>query len=369
MNILITGADGFIGKNLVTRLNELAEFKVSKFVRNDNDSHLTEKLSKAEIVIHLAGENRPEDEKEFQIGNTDLTNQLCKILKDQNRPVRLIMSSSSQAILDNPYGRSKLAAEGIVEEFSRHPGCSAVIFRLPGVFGKWCKPNYNSVVATFCHNVANDLPLTITDPKKIITLVYIDDVIDQIINLLRERKTDGLIRKTITPEYKVSISSLASQIKLFEASRNNLAIERVGTDFTRALYATYISYLPKNKFHYDILFHKDQRGTFVEILKTKDSGQFSFFTINPGKIRGGHYHHSKVEKFLVIKGKAKFAFKNIITNEFFEINASADNPKIIETIPGWSHNVTNDGDNEMIAILWANEVFDKKKPDTISSVI
>ena len=369
MNILVIGADGFIGKNLVTRIHELPQFTVSTFVRGDSDEMLKNKLFDVDTIFHLAGVNRPTSEEGFQIGNVDFTHRLCNFLRELKKPVRLIVSSSSQATIDNDYGKSKLAAEGCVELFAKDTGSSVVIYRLPGVFGKWCKPNYNSVVATFCHNLANDLPITINDPSRELTLVYIDDVITSFIGFLSEDRPKGLLRKSVTPEYSTTLADLAYQIKKFGNCRRDLLSERVGKDFTRALYATYVSYLPKDKFQYQIPLHEDPRGVFVEMLKTKDSGQFSYFTAHPGITRGGHYHHTKTEKFLVIKGNARFGFRHIITGEAFEIDISAGSPKIVESIPGWSHNITNVGDEEMIVMLWANEIFDKDNPDTISSVV
>ena len=369
MNILVTGADGFIGKNLVTRLHELPQFTVSTFVRGDSDETLKNKLFGVDTIIHLAGENRPTSEEGFQIGNVDFTHRLCNFLRELKKPVRLILSSSAQAALDNAYGKSKLAAEGCVELFAEDTGSSVVIYRLPGVFGKWCKPNYNSVVATFCHNLANDLPITINDPSRELTLVYIDDVITSFVGFLCEDRSKGLLRKSVTPEYRTTLADLAYQIKKFGNCRSDLLSERVGKDFTRALYATYVSYLPKDKFQYQIPSHEDARGVFVEMLKTKDSGQFSFFTAHPGITRGGHYHHTKTEKFLVIKGNARFRFRHIVTDEVLSVDTSGKTPTIVETSPGWSHDITNSGDDELIVMLWANEIFDQDKPDTIASTI
>ena len=369
MNILVTGADGFIGKNLVWRLNELDNFTVTTLVRGDSDESLKDKLSTANAVIHLAAENRPDNEESYITGNVDLTNRLCNFIRELKKPIKFIFSSSTQACLDNAYGNSKLAAEKCVESLADEIKSSVIIYRLPGVFGKWCKPNYNSVVATFCHNIANDLPIKIHEPSTKITLVYIDDVISSFIDLLSENINQGLFRRSVAPEYKITLSDLASQIKKFRNCRSDLITERVGKDFTRALYSTYVSYLPKDKFDYQIPAHEDERGIFVEMLKTHDSGQFSYFTAYPGITRGGHYHHTKTEKFLVMKGLARFKFRHIITDETFEIEVSSSIPKIVETIPGWSHDITNIGDEEMIVMLWANEIFDKDNPDTILSKV
>jgi len=239
------------------------------------------------------------------------------------------------------------------------------LYRLPNVFGKWCKPNYNSAVATFCNNIANDLPIQINDPAALIRLVYIDDVLDGFMRLLDERPA-GVARCEVSPEYSISVGELAAQIGQFKAGRESMVIEAVGTGLTRALYATYLSYLRPETFSYTLPVHADLRGRFVEMLKTRDSGQFSFFTAHPGITRGGHYHHTKNEKFLVIQGRARFGFRHVITGETYEILTDGEMPQVVETVPGWSHDIENIGSNEMIVMLWANEIFDRNHPDTIT---
>jgi UDP-2-acetamido-2,6-beta-L-arabino-hexul-4-ose reductase len=369
MKVLVTGAEGFIGKNLVTRLGELSSFEVIKFLRSDSEDILRAQLTNADAVIHLAGENRPKDPNEFNVGNAQLTDRICDLLTELELKIPILFSSSTQATLNNDYGMSKKLAETSIENYSKLSGCSAAIYRLPGVFGKWCKPNYNSVVATFCYNIAHGLAIKVDHPDYLIKLVYIDDVVDSFIEWLREPFCPGLSRNTIHTEYDISLGELAELIEKFPNSRKSLVSERVGTGFLRALYSTYISYLPLNKFKYTIPCHEDERGVFVEMLKTKDSGQFSFFTAHPGITRGGHYHHTKTEKFLVIKGNARFRFRHILTDEVFSIDTSGKTPRIVETIPGWSHDITNNGDDELIVMLWANEIFDHNKPDTITSII
>ena len=369
MRIFITGAEGFIGKNLIVRLGECPDFEVIKGVRSDSHDNLRDKLSKADAVIHLAAENRPENPADFVVGNIQLTDTICRLINELGLKVPILFSSSTQATQDNDYGRSKRQAEAIIETYGASIGNSAVIYRLPGIFGKWCKPNYNSVVATFCNNIINGLPIQINDPECIIKLNYIDDVVDSFIAWLIQPFPNGLARNTVYPEYEVRLGDLAEQLAGFADSRTNLVTDRVGTGFLRALYSTYVSYLPSNKFEYTIPCHGDERGVFVEMLKTKDSGQFSFFTAHPGITRGGHYHHTKTEKFLVIKGNARFRFRQILTDEVLCIDTSGKTPTIVETIPGWSHDITNNGDDELIVMLWANEIFDHDKPDTIASII
>ena len=369
MRVLVTGADGFIARNLVTCLRECDDFEVSTLVRNDSESSLRDKVADADAVVHLAGENRPSSVEKFTEGNSGLTFRLCSVIRELDRSILLILSSSVQAALENPYGQSKLASEAYVEALAQESDNPVVIYRLPGVFGKWCKPNYNSVVATFCNNIANDLPIQINDSSALLELVYVDDVVSSFIEVLRRENLRGASRVSIEPTYSTTLSALAQQISAFKYCRTTLISEPVGTGFARALYATYVSYLPQDQFAYSIPVHEDERGVFVEMLKTKDSGQFSYFTAHPGITRGGHYHHSKTEKFLVIKGNAHFGFRNILTDTTFSIKTSGHDPRIVETIPGWAHDITNIGDDEMIVMLWANEIFDRDQPDTITSEV
>lgn len=365
MRILVTGSKGFIGSNLVVRLSETKDHEVIGFDCDDSLAGLQDKIRQVDAVVHLAGINRPKDVKEFEAGNADLTTHLCDLIAVTGRRIPLILSSSIQAGLANPYGESKLSAERAVEALAEKTGNPVAIYRLPNVFGKWCRPNYNSVVATFCHNIANDLPIKINDPSTLLSLVYVDDVISSFMKALTY-PCEGLCRKEVAPVYSIALGDLAAQIDAFKACRESLVSERVGSGLVRALYATYVSYLPSTKFAYEIPRHGDERGMFVEMLKTQDSGQFSFFTAHPGITRGGHYHHTKTEKFLVIKGAARFGFRHIVSGEHFELFTSGDKPQVVETVPGWTHDITNVGDDEMIVMLWANEIFDRERPDTIA---
>lgn len=363
--ILVTGSRGFIGKNLLVRLGELKDCEVVEFARGDSVDLLPGLVAGADAVIHLAGENRPKNVEDFALVNTDLTRAVCDAIQASGKKIPLIFASSTQAEQDNFYGRSKRAAEQVVEQMARDTANSAVIFRLPGVFGKWCRPNYNSVVATFCHNIANDLPIQINDPTAHIRLVYVDDVINEFIDALGDIETD-IVSGEVKPEYSISLGELSDQIHAFKNCRASLVTECVGAGLTRALYATYVSYLPTEKFVYDLPRYSDERGVFVEMLKTPDAGQFSYFTAHPGITRGGHYHHTKTEKFLVIKGKARFGFRHVLTDQTYELVTSGDTPQVVETVPGWSHDITNIGDEEMVVMLWANEIFDRDHPDTIA---
>lgn len=365
MRVLVTGSGGFVGKNLVVRLGELSGFEVLSFDRGDALDAMPDKLRKADAVVHLAGENRPRNEADFVRGNTDLTKSLCAAIQAIGRNIPVILASSIQAGLSNPYGLSKRAAEQAVEQLAAQTGNSAVIYRLPNVFGKWCRPNYNSAVATFCHNIARDLPIQINDPLTELRLVYVDDVVSELLRALGSM-ANGLRWGEVIPVYTITLGDLAAQIAAFKNCRSNLVSERVGTGLVRALYSTYVSYFPPSSFAYDLPRYGDERGVFVEVLKTVDSGQFSYFTAHPGVTRGGHYHHSKTEKFLVIKGSARFGFRHIVTNETYELSTSGEVPQVVETVPGWTHDITNVGGDEMVVMLWANEILDRVHPDTFA---
>jgi UDP-2-acetamido-2,6-beta-L-arabino-hexul-4-ose reductase len=373
MKVLITGVNGFVGKNLQLRLKERKDVEVLCFTRENSASELAALLQGVGFVFHLAGVNRPQDPQEFVSGNADLSHALCAALAAMaasGRAIPVIYSSSTQAANDNPngnpYGLSKRAAELALFNLQAQSGVPVHVFRLPNVFGKWCRPNYNSAVATFCHNIARDLPIQIHDPAAPMTLVYVDDVVERFIELMdgADAAADSEGFETITPQYTTRVGELADQIMAFKRSRSSLITERVGTGWVRALYSTYVSYLPTESFRYQVPQHGDARGVFVEMLKTPDCGQFSYFTAHPGVTRGGHYHHSKTEKFLVIKGQARFQFRHMHTGESYELATCGDKAEIVETVPGWTHDITNIGHDEMVVMLWANEVFDRTQPDT-----
>ena len=366
-SILITGSNGFIGKNLVSRLEELGSFSIETFTRENSIDDLFQLVKKVDFIVHLAGVNRPNDNSEFNSVNRELTEIICDAIYSAKKNTPLLFISSIQAEYQNPYGKSKLAAELLVKKLADEVGNSVFIYRLPGVFGKWCKPNYNSVVATFCHNISHDLPIEV-DPSAELTLVYIDDVVFELLDVIQNNKT---IKDTylVQPEYKITVKKLAEQIYKFRDSRNNLYLEEVGSGLTRALYSTYVSYLDPEQFSYSVSFNEDERGIFCELFKTKTNGQFSFFTAHPGITRGGHYHHSKTEKFVIIKGKALFRFRNIDNNITYEIVVSCSELRVVDTVPGWTHDITNIGDDELIVMIWANEIFDKQHPDTTLSEV
>lgn len=368
--VLITGAQGFIGKNLALHLAERRDVEVVSFTRETPLEALPDLLEGVHAVFHLAGVNRPQDPQEFTTGNAGLTRALCAALEAQaQRGARLplvIQTSSTQAANESPYGRSKREAELALFDLQQRHGVPVHVFRLPNVFGKWCKPHYNSAIATFCHNTTRGLPIQVNDPAAPLTLVYVDDVIARFMQLMdgAEASFDAQGFATLTPQYSTTVGDIARQIQGFRASRETLVIDRVGTGLTRALYATYVSYLPPEDFAYALTRHGDARGVFVEMLKTPDCGQFSFFTAHAGITRGGHYHHTKTEKFLVIQGQACFRFRHMLTGETHELHTHAERPQVVETVPGWTHDITNTGTQEMVVMLWANEVFDRERPDT-----
>lgn len=366
MRVLVTGANGFIGKNLLIHLQEKKTIEIVTLLKNEPASSLSSKLDGVDFVFHLAGINRPLEEKEFIAGNTNLTKDLCAAIKKTGRKIPVIYTSSAQAEIQNAYGASKKDAENALVELHSETGSLVYIYRLPNVFGKWCRPNYNSAVATFCHNIANGLPVTINDPKAEVKLVYVDDVVKAFVKIMEELPVLSNFPE-VHPVYKVTVGELVKEIQSFRDERQtSLVVGSVGVGFARALYATYISYLRPEQFSYKLIKHEDSRGEFVEMLKTKESGQFSYFTAHPGITRGGHYHHTKTEKFLVVKGKALFRFLHLTTGEKYEYYTSSAVPEIVDTIPGWSHDITNVGDDEMIVLLWANEVFVREHPDTVS---
>ncbi|MBO3655744.1 UDP-2-acetamido-2,6-beta-L-arabino-hexul-4-ose reductase [Acinetobacter bereziniae] len=363
MKVLITGANGFVAKNLIQYLSEKENIEILKYYRDSTEQELEQLVLDAEWIVHLAGVNRPKSDAEFIEGNISLTEKICDILRENKKKTPIILSSSIQAERANVYGQSKLGGEQALTKLNQENENPIYISRMVNIFGKWSKPNYNSAVATFCYNIANDLPIQINDPNALIRLVYIDDVVETIWDILNQ-KYPANESFEIKPEYQISVGQLAETINGFKGSRESLIIDRVGKGLTRALYSTYLSFFSPKQFDYTVTKYGDDRGVFVEMLKTPDAGQFSYFTAHPGITRGGHYHHTKTEKFLVIKGKALFKFKHVITGEFYQLETSGEEPRIVETVPGWTHDITNIGDDEMVVMLWANEIFDRSKPDT-----
>lgn len=363
MKILITGSEGFIAKNLIEHLKRDGNLKLYLFNKKDSLNILESYVKEVDFIFHLAGVNRPKDVNEFYEGNSNLTKTIVKILKENNKKTSILLSSSIQSDLDNDYGKSKLEAENVLIDYSNSTGAKVFIYRLTNVFGKWSKPNYNSVISTWCHNIANGLDIKINDEKVELNLVYVDDVIKSFIEQLKIEKIKDYYVKVETI-YKKSLGEIRDLLFSFRDNRTTLVIPNVAFGFERALYATYLSYLNTNNFSYILNGHKDERGTFYEILKTLDSGQFSLSATAPGITRGNHYHHTKNEKFLVVRGEALIEFRHIVTNEIISYPVSDRKMEIVEMIPGYTHNIKNTGNEEMILLLWANETFDQNNPDT-----
>lgn len=352
----------------MVHLAERADVEILRYARNDNAGTLAAHVAVADFIFHLAGVNRPVSNDEFETGNFELTKTLCDLVSEAARKAPVVFSSSTQAVMDNPYGRSKRRAEALLTSAGSRFDFPVHIFRLPNVFGKWARPNYNSAVATFCHNIARGLPIRLDDPTTLITAVYVDDVVAKFLEVL-DHRPPPVATTAVEPQYSITVGELAAQLQAFADSRTSLISERVGVGLVRALYATYVSYLPPEDFSYTTPRHADARGVFVEMLKTLDSGQFSFFTAGPGITRGGHYHHSKTEKFLVLRGEARFRFRQINTRELIELTTSDAESRVVETIPGWTHDITNIGSDDLIVMLWANEIFDRSAPDTYAQAV
>jgi UDP-2-acetamido-2,6-beta-L-arabino-hexul-4-ose reductase len=375
VRVLVTGAGGFIGRNLLSHLSRREDVEVIRYTRDDHRAGAPLALDRVDFVFHLAGINRPQDPRDFATGNADFTRRVCDEIADvaraTGRRIPVLFTSSTQAVKDNAYGESKRRAEEHLRALAATYEVPVYLFRLPNVFGKWCRPNYNSAVATFCHNLARDLPVQVNDPAAPLRLVYIDDVIRGFLAVLEGKPAtpDAAGFVPVEPEYASTVGEVLDLIREFRAGRSTLLVRQVGTGFLRALYSTYVSYLPPESFSYTAPKHEDPRGVFVEMLKTTDSGQFSYFTAHPGVTRGGHYHHTKTEKFLVIRGRARFRFRHIDTGETRDLTTDGAQPEIVETVPGWAHDITNIGADEMVVMLWANEIFDRQNPDTYASTL
>ncbi len=364
--VAVTGAGGFIGRNLVVRLGELG-FAVRPLTRETARGEGEAALAGADVVIHLAGAVRPSDPAEFA-RTGDYVEWVARAIAGGGRRPLVICASSVRATDDTDYARSKRACEAALMGLAVDGHAVTAIYRLPNIFGKWARPNYNSAVATFCHNLARGLPIQVNDPAAALSLIYIDDLIDQWAQLIaRQPRESGFI--TPTHMRDTSVGQVAETLRAFAGGRRAGQVNHVGVGLERALYATFVSALPAEAFSYPLAAHTDPRGSFVEMLKTPESGQFSYFTAHPGVTRGGHYHHSKVEKFLIVHGQALFRFRNILNGELHQVRACAAQPVVVETIPGWSHDVTNVGEDLMVSLIWANEVFDRERPDTVADPV
>ena len=377
MNILITGTGGFVGKNLVAALENLRDSKdrtrpaleigeILKCTRQSTDEELKAYCKKADFVFHLAGVNRPKDEAEFMQGNRDLTAKLLSLLEESGNSCPVMLSSSTQAERDNPYGRSKVAGEQVLREYGEKTGAKTLIYRFPNVFGKWCRPNYNSAVATFCHNRANDLPIQVNDLATVLTLVYIDDVVAELLDALEgnEHRDGDFCRVPVT--HTVTLGEIVDLIETFRAQPQTLVMPEIPNgSFAKKLYSTYLSYLPKEKVAFPLKMNVDQRGSFTELLKTTSCGQFSVNISKPSITKGQHWHHTKWEFFIVVSGHALIQERKIGTDEVIEFEVSGEQIQAVHMLPGYTHNIVNLSETEnLVTLMWANEQFDPNHPDT-----
>ena len=364
MKILITGAKGFIGKNLVAELRNRGYNDIFEFTRESDPLLLDSYTQECDFVFHLAGINRPKDEKEFMDGNYGFTSQLLELLRKNRNNAPILMTSSIQAEKDNPYGRSKKAAEELLFDHNNITGTKVYIYRLPNVFGKWSKPNYNTVVATFCHNIARGLDIQINDPNTELTLCYIDDVLEEFIAALEGKPTKQGDYCFVPVTHHIKLGELAELIKSFKESRTNLSIPNMDDELTKKLYSTYLSFLPEDKFIYDLKMNTDHRGSFTEFIRTTDRGQFSINISKPGITKGNHWHHTKNEKFLVVSGEGLIRFRKIDSDEIIEYRVSGNKLQVVDIPTGYTHSIVNVGETDLVTVMWANECFDPERPDT-----
>lgn len=363
-NVLVTGSKGFIGKNLVLSLKRIESIEVLEYDLGDSNEKLKNVLSNADLVYHLAGVNRPQNPDEFKTGNVDLTEEILGFLRNRKDAPPVIMTSSIQAELDNLYGVSKKAAEEALQKYAAETGNKICIYRLPNVFGKWCKPFYNSVVATFCYNLTHNEPVTITDPEREINFIYIDDVVT---NLKKHLSVDFVYHNEPIvpgPTYAITLRNLAEVLTKCRDVRSGGLMPDFSNPLEKYLYSTLLAYYDKEAIVYQTEKKVDQRGYLFELIKTKCAGQIFVSRTLPGITRGNHYHDTKVEKFCVLEGSAVIKLRNMVSGELNEIHVEGTDCKIVDIPPGWTHNITNVGKTDLITLFWANEVFNPEHPDT-----
>jgi UDP-2-acetamido-2,6-beta-L-arabino-hexul-4-ose reductase len=360
--VVITGGRGFLGRNLAAHLTARKDCTVTLIDREESDDDLRRALADADIVFHLAGVNRPQHVSEFDTGNTGSTEILVNILREAGRAPKIVLSSSIQAALDNPYGASKARAEQVLREFAAETGASVRIYRLSNLFGKWCRPNYNSVTATFCHNIARDLPISVSDPARELDLSYVDDVVAVFLGEL-----DGDAQGQDGPEivsYRLTLGDLAGRIQAFHEMRSTLRLPDFADPFNRALYATYLSYLTEECREYQLDIKSDPRGSLAEFVKSDAFGQIFVSRTRPGITRGNHYHHTKTEKFFVVEGEGLIRMRLIDGSEVCEYRVTGGSYQVVDIPPGLTHSITNVGATEMVTLFWSSEVFDPNRTDT-----
>ncbi|MDC0118975.1 NAD-dependent epimerase/dehydratase family protein [Schleiferiaceae bacterium] len=363
MKVVVTGAGGFIGRNLCATLDRIDGVDVNRVFSKTQRDEYSPWIKEADVIYHLAGVNRPKDPIEFVTGNANFTRDILEVAAEGGIAPTVVLSSTTQAVKDNDYGKSKRAAEELIKEYSSNGKIHGAIYRLPGVFGKWCKPNYNSVVSTFCNNVANELLLEVRDPSFTLPLVYVDDVVQAFLSHLNSR-FKGLGTFEVTPVFNTNLGELADIISSFPGLRETLRAPKVGNGLEKRLYSTYLSHLPTDKFSYPMELKKDNRGDLFEWIKSEDFGQVFVSTTKPGITRGNHYHHTKTEKFLVIRGEAEIGFRQIDSDQVMTYQVNGSEPTVVDIPPGYTHNITNTGQTELITLFWANEIFNSERPDT-----
>lgn len=377
MNILVTGAKGFVGRNLISQLHNIQsgkaknyhlsgeQLKVFEYDIDSDPAELEVYCKNADFVFNLAGINRPKDQSEFMKGNFGFASVLLETLKKYRNTCPVMISSSRQAVLDNPYGESKRAGEQLMFDYAKETGAKVLVYRFPNVFGKWCKPNYNSAIATFCNNIANNLPITVNDPSILMHLVYVDDVVNELIGALSGNEHRNADYCQVPIVHDITLGSIVDLLYSFKEMPNNLSIPNMEDSFTKKLYSTYLSYLPKEKFSYPLRMNVDARGSFTEFIRSESAGQFSINISNPGVTKGQHWHHTKVEKFVVVSGRGLIQFRAVGSGEVINFEVSGDKMEVVETIPGYTHNIINRSETEdLVTLIWCNECFDSNSPDT-----
>jgi UDP-2-acetamido-2,6-beta-L-arabino-hexul-4-ose reductase len=371
VKILVTGAKGFIGKNLVAGLKNRKIGQVLEYDLDNDQADLDNFTQECDIVFHLAGVNRPEKTEDFRKGNYDFTVLLIESLKKNNNKAPVIFSSSTQAVIENDYGKSKLSAELTLHAYSEESNTPVIVYRLANVFGKWGRPSYNSVVATFCHNIANGLPVTINDPAAIVNLIHIDDVIGEFLSIATVSKalTGYKLIDNLAPVHSVTLFNLIAILESFRRSREDKSIPDLSDPLTRKLYATYLTYLPADGFNYPLKMNNDERGSFTELFRTPDRGQVSVNISKPGIVKGNHWHHTKNEKFIVVSGNGIIRLRKFGVPEIIEYEVNGEKLEVVDIPPGYTHNIENIGNNDMVTVMWSSEVFNPDKPDTIFEAV
>jgi len=364
MKILITGLKGFVGKNLIAELKNRGYTDIFEFDKDTDKALLDRYTKECEFVFHLAGVNRPKDEKEFMEGNFGFTSDLLDLLKKHNNKAPVLITSSIQAKLDNPYGKSKKAGEDLLFNYSKETGANVYVYRLPNLFGKWSRPNYNTVVATYCYNIARNIEIQINNPDADLNFCYIDDVLEEFIKALEGNPTKEGDYCIVPVVHHIKLGELAEKIKGFKNSRKDLTVPNVKDELTKKLYSTYLSFLPKDDFAYDLKMNVDNRGSFTEFIRTPERGQVSVNVSKPGITKGNHWHHTKNEKFLVVSGEGLIRFRKIDEDEIIEYRVSGDKLQVVDIPTGYTHSIVNVGKTDLVTVMWANEPFNLEKPDT-----